>query len=257
MTNHDPLPRSTPEARGVSSSAISAFIEAIEQQNIELHSMMLIRHGHVIAEGWWSPYSADRIHQLYSLSKSFTSTAIGNAMKTKITLKTCLTQDISEMERAPIVTLCTEAHQVDFGPLFTFLPPDGLHVLAYDARRLVGHAVVTTRWLQPGNLPLLKTAYVDAVATDPGYQRQGIGSAVMRHLAATISEYEIACLETDRVSFYARVGWEEWRGPLAGRKETELIPTPDQKGIMILSLPNTPPLDLGSSLTIEYDGRIW
>ena len=80
MTNHDPLPRSTPEARGVSSSAISAFIEAIEQQNIELHSMMLIRHGHVIAEGWWSPYSADRIHQLYSLSKSFTSTAIGIAI---------------------------------------------------------------------------------------------------------------------------------------------------------------------------------
>ena len=36
---------------------------------------MLIRHGHVVAEGWWSPYTAQRPHRLYSLSKSFTSTA--------------------------------------------------------------------------------------------------------------------------------------------------------------------------------------
>jgi hypothetical protein len=43
--------------------------------DIEMHSFMLVRHGHVVAEGWWRPYSADRVHLLYSLSKSFTSTA--------------------------------------------------------------------------------------------------------------------------------------------------------------------------------------
>jgi aminoglycoside 2'-N-acetyltransferase I len=172
-------------------------------------------------------------------------------------MKTRRTQDLSEAERVTIIDLCTEAHQVDFGPLFSFLPPDGLHVLAYVEERLVSHAVVTTRWLQPDNLPLLKTAYVDAVATHPLYQGQGIGSALMRHLASVISDYEIACLETERVSFYAQLGWQEWRGALAGRKETELIPTPDQKGIMILRLAQTPPLDLDSSLTVEYDGRIW
>ena len=37
--------------------------------------IMLVRHGHVVAEGWWRPFSADRPHLLYSLSKSFTSTA--------------------------------------------------------------------------------------------------------------------------------------------------------------------------------------
>jgi aminoglycoside 2'-N-acetyltransferase I len=178
-------------------------------------------------------------------------------MKTNVTLKTCRTQELSEAERSTIVSLCTEAHQADFGPLFSYLPPDGLHVLAYDEQRLVGHAVVTTRWLQPDNLPRLKTAYVDAVATHPLYQGQGIGSAVMRHLASALSDYGLACLETERVSFYAQLGWEEWRGPLAGRKGTELMPTPDQKGIMILPLAHTPPLDLDSSLTVEYDGRIW
>jgi aminoglycoside 2'-N-acetyltransferase I len=116
---------------------------------------------------------------------------------------------------------------------------------------------VTTRWLQPENLPLLRTAYVDAVATLPRYQGQGIGSAVMGHLASAISDYEIACLETERISFYTRLGWEAWRGPLAGRRGAELIPTPDQKGILILRLPRTPQLDLDSLLTIEYQGRIW
>ena len=91
---------------------------------------------------------------------------------------------------------------------FPSLLLDGLHVLAYDEGQLVGHAVVTTRWLQPDNLSLLKTAYVDAVATDPAYQGQGIGSSVMRHLASVIQDYELACLETERVYFYAQLGWE-------------------------------------------------
>jgi len=174
-----------------------------------------------------------------------------------ITIDTRQTKNINEVERSVIIRLCTEAHHTDFGPLFSFLPPNGLHVLAYGDGQLVGHAVVTTRWLQPDKLPLLKTAYVDAVATDPAYQGQGIGSSVMRHLASVIQNYELACLETERVSFYAQLGWEEWRGPLAGRKGTELLPTPDQKGIMILRIARTPPLNLNSSLTVEYDGRIW
>jgi aminoglycoside 2'-N-acetyltransferase I len=111
--------------------------------------------------------------------------------------------------------------------------------------------------LQPGDLPLLKTAYVDAVATYPGCQGQGIGSAVLRGLAATITDYEIACLETERIGFYIRLGWEEWRGPLAGRRGDQIIPTPDQTGILILRLPNTPPLDLDWPLTIEEQGRVW
>lgn len=41
---------------------------------------MLLRHGNVIAEGWWSPYAPDRPHMLFSLSKTFTSTAVGLAI---------------------------------------------------------------------------------------------------------------------------------------------------------------------------------
>lgn len=74
------LPRSTPEQQGVSSAQIRAFVEAADRAVQTMHSFMLVRHGHVIAEGWWAPESADRQHVLWSLSKSFTSTAVGLAV---------------------------------------------------------------------------------------------------------------------------------------------------------------------------------
>jgi len=74
------LPRSSPEGQGVSSQGILAFLEAVAQSKHEFHSFMMLRHGHVIAEGWWSPYRAQARHMLYSLSKSFTSSAVGFAV---------------------------------------------------------------------------------------------------------------------------------------------------------------------------------
>ncbi len=74
------LPRSRPEAQGVSSEAVLSFVEAADRDIDSMHSFMLLRHGYVVAEGWWSPYSAESSHSLYSLSKSFTSTAVGLAV---------------------------------------------------------------------------------------------------------------------------------------------------------------------------------
>jgi CubicO group peptidase (beta-lactamase class C family) len=74
------LPRSAPEAQGIPSAAVLAFLDTIASNNLELHSLMLLRHGHVVAEGWWHPYAADIPHMLFSLTKSFTSTACGFAV---------------------------------------------------------------------------------------------------------------------------------------------------------------------------------
>ncbi len=74
-----PLPRSLPEAQGVSSTALENFVKGLD--GIEgLHGVVVVRHGQVIAEGWWNPYDATHPHVLYSLSKSFTSTAVGLAV---------------------------------------------------------------------------------------------------------------------------------------------------------------------------------
>jgi CubicO group peptidase (beta-lactamase class C family) len=74
------LPRSSPEEQGISSAAIQSFVETADQLIDGMNSFMLVRHGHVVAEGWWSPYDAATRHQMYSLSKSFTSTAVGMAV---------------------------------------------------------------------------------------------------------------------------------------------------------------------------------
>ena len=74
------LSRSTPESQGVSSSQVLRFIEAADREVDSMHSFMLLRHGHVVAEAWWAPESAVKPHVLWSLSKSFTSTAVGLAV---------------------------------------------------------------------------------------------------------------------------------------------------------------------------------
>src|ERR1700732_5228894 len=78
--NTSALPRSLPETEGVSSAGISRFLEAAAESKIEFHSFILLRHGKVIAESWWDPYKPDLKHSIYSVSKSFTSTAVGFAV---------------------------------------------------------------------------------------------------------------------------------------------------------------------------------
>lgn len=80
MNSMNLLLRSTPEEQGISSQAVLDFVNEAEKNIHELHSLMLLRHGRVVAEGWWSPYKPELPHMLWSLSKSFTSTAVGLAV---------------------------------------------------------------------------------------------------------------------------------------------------------------------------------
>ena len=74
------LKRSTPEEQGISSAAIIDFANAADKSAMGLHSFMLMRHGQVVAEGWWHPWRRETPHMLFSLSKSFTSSAVGLAI---------------------------------------------------------------------------------------------------------------------------------------------------------------------------------
>lgn len=74
------IPRSLPEAEGITCESIMQFINAAEKNKLGLHSLMVARNGKIVAEGWWDPYKPDLRHMLFSLSKSFTSTAIGFAV---------------------------------------------------------------------------------------------------------------------------------------------------------------------------------
>jgi CubicO group peptidase (beta-lactamase class C family) len=83
MANVTQFKRTSPEAEGIPSSAVLDFVRAVEQHGHPLDAVqgfMLLRHGNVAAEGWWKPYGPQTPHSLFSLSKSFTSTAIGLAV---------------------------------------------------------------------------------------------------------------------------------------------------------------------------------
>lgn len=71
------LPRAAATEHGLRPEAVLNFLEHLD---VELHSLMIMRHGNVLAEGWWAPYGPDQVHLLYSLSKSFTATAAGLAV---------------------------------------------------------------------------------------------------------------------------------------------------------------------------------
>jgi CubicO group peptidase (beta-lactamase class C family) len=84
------LGNSTPEAEGVASEGIVQFLDAVEMGENELHSLVILRHGKIISEAWWSPYGKDLRHVMFSVSKSFTSIGVGIAIsenKLKLTDK--------------------------------------------------------------------------------------------------------------------------------------------------------------------------
>ena len=165
--------------------------------------------------------------------------------------------DLSAAQKTDLIRLCTTAYEENFDNMFEMLP-GSVHVLAHFEGRLVSHAGWVTRWLQPAGNPLLRTAYVEAVATDPAYQRRGFAAAVMRKLQSMILDFDLGGLSPFDERYYARLGWELWRGPLAIRTPDGLTPSPADEQVMILRLPRTPELNLDGRLTAEWRaGELW
>lgn len=132
------LPRSTPEAQGVSSAAILQFIEAADAKVNSIHSFMLVRHGQVVAESWWTPYAAEEPHVLFSLSKSFTSTAVGLAVaEGKLSVDDPVlkffpedapaepSKNLQAMRVRDLLTMSTGHHDEDIAT-FPFMAPENL-----------------------------------------------------------------------------------------------------------------------------------
>ncbi|WP_278235502.1 serine hydrolase [Isoptericola sp. AK164] len=79
MTTTHRLPRATPASQGVDPESLRRLVAALDQVR-DVHSLMVLRHGHVVAEAWWDPFAPDEPHQMFSVSKAVTATAIGMAV---------------------------------------------------------------------------------------------------------------------------------------------------------------------------------
>ena len=166
-------------------------------------------------------------------------------------------EDLTAVDHEAVIALCNLAYDEDIGAIIgEFIDP--VHVLGFLDDKLVTHALWITRYLQPQGLPFLRTAYVEAVATHPDFQHRGFASAIMKKVVAEIQDFDIAGLAPFNVDFYARLGWEVWRGPLFERKDGELIASPVDERVMVYRLPNTPELDLDTAVSIEWRvGEVW
>jgi aminoglycoside 2'-N-acetyltransferase I len=163
---------------------------------------------------------------------------------------------LDEQTTLAIIKMCNLAFEQ---PMETFirLHGGGAHVLGRLEGRLVSHACWVPRRVQPAGLPSLQTAYIEDVGTHPDYQGKGFGSKVMRRMAEVICDLELGALATGSFDFYARLGWERWRGPSAVHTENGLFPT-DEYGIMVLRLQKTPPFSLDSLITADWrPGNLW
>ena len=162
---------------------------------------------------------------------------------------------LSQSQRAAIQALCSRAYEEDFSGIFDlFNAPT--HVVATVDGQFVSHALWVTRLLDY-NGTTLRSAYVEAVATEPAYQGRGYASAVLKALAHEISTYDIGALSPSDPAFYTRLGWEVWQGSLYVAQGANMYATPDEE-VMVLRLPHTPPLDRKGTLKAPWrEGDVW
>jgi aminoglycoside 2'-N-acetyltransferase I len=177
-------------------------------------------------------------------------------------LQTLPVAELDDASRREIVKLCERAFDEDFSRFFELMRETTHVLLRGDDGRLLSHAAWVERALQPVGLPVLGTAYVEAVATDPAHRQQGLATAVLARLTEAVradERWELAALSPAVPEFYEQRGWERWRGPLALRRGDELEPSPEGELVMIMRLAHTPEgLDLDSLLTAEWrDGEPW
>ena len=67
----------TPEKYGISSEDITKVVEGLKEEGLSMHSVLVMRHGEVVAEGYAEPFDENSLHRMYSVSKSFVAMAIG------------------------------------------------------------------------------------------------------------------------------------------------------------------------------------
>lgn len=178
-------------------------------------------------------------------------------------LRRVATPDLTTSEIAAICDLLVVAFGSDEDEVFTDDDWEhaigGLHFVLEVDGGIVGHASVVERELHVAGRPL-RTGYVEAVATAPARQGQGLGSLVMSEVTGYIRDrFELGALGTGRQRFYERQGWRTWAGPSAVRTAGGTRPTPEDDGyIMVLVTPTSPPLDLSVAISCDWrPGDVW
>ena len=66
-----------PEEVGIPSQCIFDYLKKLEDAELSVHDMIIVRHGKICFENYWEPFSVSYLHRMYSVSKSFIALAVG------------------------------------------------------------------------------------------------------------------------------------------------------------------------------------
>ena len=115
------FPKQSPTSLGIDSAGIGRFLDALENANIDIHSLLIIRHGKLAAEGYWTPYSSEKPYTLFSASKTFTAMGIGFAVQDGLlrTEDTVVSYFPEEMEAIGAENICESMKKVTIRNLLT------------------------------------------------------------------------------------------------------------------------------------------
>lgn len=72
---------STPEEQGIDSASLLSMLQEIQKEDLNIHSVLVIRHGYLVTEVYFPPYTREIKHPLYSITKSVTSAMTGMAIR--------------------------------------------------------------------------------------------------------------------------------------------------------------------------------
>jgi CubicO group peptidase (beta-lactamase class C family) len=73
--------QSTPEAQGIDTRGLIRAVSRVRDEAVNLHSLILVRNGHVIFEAYVPPYDKDALHNVKSVTKSIMSALVGIALE--------------------------------------------------------------------------------------------------------------------------------------------------------------------------------
>jgi aminoglycoside 2'-N-acetyltransferase I len=172
-------------------------------------------------------------------------------------LRVLSTEDLEPELLDELTALCEAAFREPFAPVWERVGP-GIHVIGFEAGRVVSHAMIVDRRIWLGHEPdqALDVGYVENVATWPEQHGRGHGTAVMREITRLIDEeYALGALATGSNGFYERLGWETWRGPTYVRMlDGQRVRSAGEDGdVMILRTRRTPAdLDLTGPIAVDW-----
>jgi len=71
-----------PEEQGMNAALLGQMLDAIDEQNLNIDSVLVVHNGYIVTEKYYRPYKQDTMHDVYSITKSVVSALIGIAIQT-------------------------------------------------------------------------------------------------------------------------------------------------------------------------------